>query len=307
MSESPNIHGLDISASACTVLDLFSGIGGMQLALQPWYRPLCYCEIDPFCQSVLQQRMQDGQIQSAPIWDDVRTLSKDILAKQLQQTPSSVRVDLISAGFPCQDISTVGHQKGLEKGERSSLFFDVLRLIDEFEPSIVFLENVANICNEGLQTIAKEISSRGYDMRWEIISAESLGAPHHRKRWFSIASKREPRVNPEHAATDHAQNPSGGAVAAMGHAPLQHGVMGWEPHVDGAHKDRLKLANNVRSIYDRQWACGEPSVDRMVDGIPKKLHLGRLKALGNSVVPAQARAAFLYLLTGELWWKKNLS
>jgi DNA (cytosine-5)-methyltransferase 1 len=76
-------------------LDLFSGIGGITLAIRDYATPVCYCEIDPYCQSVLLQRMSEGNLPKAPIWDDVRTLS----SKELP------RVDIIYGGFPCTDIS----------------------------------------------------------------------------------------------------------------------------------------------------------------------------------------------------------
>jgi len=83
-------------------LDLFSGIGGITLALSEWVRPIAYCEIDRYCQGVLLSRMRSGDISTAPIWDDVRTLKGEMLPK----------VDIIYGGFPCQDISTAGHGKG---------------------------------------------------------------------------------------------------------------------------------------------------------------------------------------------------
>lgn len=72
-------------------LSLFSGIGGIDVALSDWIRPVAYCEIDPYCQSVLLSRMADGNLSNAPIWDDIRTLSgKDICEP----------VDIIVGGFP---------------------------------------------------------------------------------------------------------------------------------------------------------------------------------------------------------------
>lgn len=59
-------------------LDLFSGIGGLALALSPWVRPIAYCENDRYAQGVLLSRMRDGGLPVAPIWDDVRTLDKAI-------------------------------------------------------------------------------------------------------------------------------------------------------------------------------------------------------------------------------------
>ena len=87
-------------------LDLFSGIGGISLALNPWVRTVAYCERDPYAQSVLLSRMQSSHIDYAPIWDDVQTLKGEELPE----------IDIISGGFPCQDISVAGNGAGLAGG-----------------------------------------------------------------------------------------------------------------------------------------------------------------------------------------------
>lgn len=109
-------------------LDLFSGIGGLTIALEPWVRPIAYCENDRYAQSVLLSRMRSGEIATAPIWDDVRTLRGDLFRDG---------VDIISGGFPCQDISVAGTGKGLA-GERSGLFFEIVRLARELRPKFIF-------------------------------------------------------------------------------------------------------------------------------------------------------------------------
>ena len=114
-------------------LDLFSGIGGLSVALSPWAKPIAYCENDRYCQAVLLSRMSDGQIETAPIWDDITTLVSGMLPRN--------GIDIIYAGFPCQDISVAGTGKGLG-GERSGLFFEIVRLASELRPRFVFLENV---------------------------------------------------------------------------------------------------------------------------------------------------------------------
>ena len=83
-------------------LDLFSGIGGLSIALNEWVKPIAYCEIEPFCQGVLLSRMATGDVTPAPIWDDIKTLRSP--------TTEILRghVDIIFGGFPCQDISVNG-------------------------------------------------------------------------------------------------------------------------------------------------------------------------------------------------------
>lgn len=168
------------------VLDLFSGIGGFTLA-SSWvggYRTLAFCEIEGFCRDLLKQNFP-----GIPIFEDVKELHPEDVIRQRQP------VHLITAGFPCQDLSQAGAGKGI-KAERSGLFFEILRLSDEFyaysgvRPALL-LENVANILSGGKGEWARivhgEVASRGYDCEWKIISAASVGAPHLRKRWWCIA------------------------------------------------------------------------------------------------------------------------
>jgi DNA (cytosine-5)-methyltransferase 1 len=164
-------------------LDLFSGIGGIGIALSDWVRTVAYCERERYAQGVLLSRMQSGEIDTAPIWDDVTTLRGDMLP----------RIDIIFGGFPCQDLSVAGAGKGLD-GERSGLFFEIVRLAKELRPVFLFLENVPAIRSRGLDAVLKELTALGYDCRWTVISAASIGAPHKRERWFLLAhsnTKRE--------------------------------------------------------------------------------------------------------------------
>jgi len=158
-------------------LDLFSGIGGISLGLSDWVRTLAYCERDQYAQSVLLSRMSEGTIDKAPIWDDIRTLGATQFA-----TP----IDIIFGGFPCQDLSVSGKGEGIS-GERSGLFFDVVRLTRELNPKFVFLENVPAIRTRGLDQVLQEFTKAGYDCRWTMLSASSVGALHKRERWFLLA------------------------------------------------------------------------------------------------------------------------
>lgn len=157
-------------------LDLFSGIGGIGLALKPWVRTVAYCECDRYGQGVLLSRMQSGDIDHAPIWDDVRTLKASMLP----------RIDIIFGGFPCQDISVAGSRKGLE-GERSGLVFELLRIVGECRPRFVFLENSPNIVCMGLERILLEFDAMGFDARWTVVSAAEVGASHLRERFWLVA------------------------------------------------------------------------------------------------------------------------
>ena len=158
-------------------LDLFSGIGGITKALEGYVTPIAYCENDRYAQAVLLSRMADGRLPRAPIWDDVTSLRGSML-------PSGI--DIIYGGFPCQDISVAGRGAGLA-GERSGLFFEIVRLVDEIRPRFVFLENVAAITVRGAERVVGEFCRLRYDCRWGILSASDVGANHQRERWWLLA------------------------------------------------------------------------------------------------------------------------
>ena len=159
-------------------VDLFSGIGGLTLALEPFARAMVLCEIDPFCTQVLASRMREGRMPRAPIHADVRTLHV-----------ASLEPALVVAGFPCQDVSSLGARTGM-RGSRSSLVFEVMRIVDE-APSVVavFLENVSNIATCGGAEIVRALAERGFSARWTMRAASDEGAPHVRLRWFLLATR----------------------------------------------------------------------------------------------------------------------
>lgn len=250
-------------------LDLFSGIGGISLALSEWVRPIAYCEIDKYCQQVLQSRFADRTLFAAPIWDDVTTLHGSDLPDQ---------PDIIYGGFPCQDISNAGTGKGLA-GERSGLFFEIVRLCSEIRPTFVFLENVAAITIRGADRVGAELASLGYDCRWAIISANSVGAPHERKRWWLLAYSDAGRIM-RHAD----QN------GQMAKDARKKGIFAIQAGINSimvpSQPSRMGMASS--------WWDPESPVARVADGIPDRLD--RVRALGNSVVPQCACEAFMYLM-----------
>ena len=239
-------HVIHVCISLMEYIDVFSGIGGIGKALAPFVKPLLYCEWDKYCQQVLTARMRSNHIDRAPIHSDI---------KSLHLSPH-MKPKMIGGGFPCQDISTAGQQVGMA-GNRSSLFFEIMRLVDE-SPSIshVFLENVANIVKCGMAEVVQELRKRGFNIVWTTRSAASLGAPHQRSRWFCLASKGTEQIDLgdySETASDHAY---------------------WA----NEWPTRITLKGNKDDVtWDPNW-------------------IARSHCLGNTVVPCVVRAAFLELV-----------
>lgn len=155
------------------VISLFSGIGGIDLAFQ-WagFKIAAQVEIDPYCQQVLQKH-----------WPRVQRFG-DIRHVRGTDLPAA---NVMAGGFPCQDISTAGKGTGIKKGTRSGLWFEFARLIGEFRPRVVFLENVPAIATNGGYVVLNSLAALGYDAEWGIMAAAEVGAPHKRERWFCVA------------------------------------------------------------------------------------------------------------------------
>jgi DNA (cytosine-5)-methyltransferase 1 len=162
-------------------LALFAGAGGGILGgkLLGW-RTICAVEWMPYPSSVLCARQNDKILESFPIWDDVQTFDG---------RPWRGLVDVISGGFPCQDISVAGRGAGID-GDRSSMWGHMARIIDEVRPRYVFVENSPMLVTRGLEKVLGDLTKIGYDARWTIMGASDVGAPHQRKRFWMVAHTR---------------------------------------------------------------------------------------------------------------------
>lgn len=233
---------------------LFSGIGGLELGLEraglgsvAWQ-----VEIDPFCRHVLEKHWPD-----AKRYDDVRGFCAPRLGLE--------RPSLICGGFPCQDVSVAGKGAGLA-GTRSGLWVEFERIVDECQPAIVVVENVAHGSERWRPRVASDLEALGYVPATVLVSAGSLGAPHRRDRAFVVADpiglalryleQREPARRPRGVRD------AGQAVA------LDDGAGG---HASGSCP----------------WQA-LPRVGGMGDGLSSGLDDARLRALGNAVCPQQA-------------------
>ena len=154
------------------LLDLFSGIGGFSYAAEKLvggYKTVAFCEMDEFCQKVLQKHWPE-----IPIYDDVRTLDATRLG----------RIDIVTGGYPCQPFSQAGKRQG-EKDERH-LWPEMLRIIKSCKPRYVVAENVAGHVNMGLDQVLTDLEDQGYTTRPIIIPACAKNAPHRRDRVWII-------------------------------------------------------------------------------------------------------------------------
>lgn len=268
------------------VLDLFSGIGGFSLGLErAGMRTVAFCEIDPYCRKVLAKH-----------WPGVAAHT-DVTARDFVEGEA----DIISAGFPCQDISLAGDGAGLA-GARSGLYRHVIRAIRLVRPRFAVLENVAALLSRGMGTVLGDLAEVGYDAEWHCIPASAVGAPHRRDRVWIIAD-----TGGEQHQSD--RTPFSGAIAeelsratsnADGQRELQ--PKGSEPdkrrwprhmgsEIPYADSSRLSIARpdgadgqqSWRMPSAGDWWAVEPDVGRVAHGIPGRVD--RLRQLGNSVVP----------------------
>ena len=276
------------------VLDLFSGIGGFSLGLERTggFETVAFCEIEPFPRRVLAKHWPE-----VPCYDDVRTLTADVLRRD------GIAVDVITGGFPCQDLSVAGKQRGMGEGTRSGLWSEIVRLVGELRPQYVIVENVAALLAGPSERrggwfgrVLGDLAECGYDAEWENIPASALGAPHRRERVWIVAypMQSEHRGIPgavdgkgKEACGERGEPPfqtrsSGQDVAdanrnnAQGQQPGGFDAQGWSGQITGSPGPRLAGAGG-------QWRI-EPDVGRVAHGVPDRAH--RLAALGNAVVPA---------------------
>ena len=168
------------------ILDLFSGIGGFSLGLERTggFETTAFCEIEEFPRRVLAKHWPD-----VPCYNDVRELTGDRL-----RADGIGPIDVITGGFPCQDLSVAGKQAGMNEGTRSGLWSEIARLVGELRPQFVIVENVANLLAGPREKrggwfgrVLGDLAECGYDAEWENIPASALGAPHRRERVWLVA------------------------------------------------------------------------------------------------------------------------
>jgi DNA (cytosine-5)-methyltransferase 1 len=274
-------------ATPLRILDLFSGIGGFSYAAERivgGFETVQFVEREPFCQKVLRNHWPD-----VPIHDDICTYD-----------PAPGTADVVVGGFPCQDISQAGRRAGIENGDRSALFFELLRVVRLVRPRFIVLENVAAIADRDLGIVLGSLAAAGFDAEWACIQASAVGGCHRRDRWWAVAYagdirstgrakryseaqtriKASQRSNADGLDLDAIRGISADSnqLRLQGADELAKGGPAWE-------------AATARLVPDWRTYLSEPGLRRGDDGLSGRVD--RLKALGNAVVPQVAAIPLL--------------
>lgn len=164
------------SRVALRSLSLCSGIGGLDLGLARWCRTVCYVERDSFAASVLVARMEEAELDRAPIWNDLRSFDGRAWRGA---------VDLVVGGYPCQPFSAAGKRQGAN--DERHLWPEIRRILEEVAPPLAFFENVRGHLSLGFADVLGDLAALGFDAEWGVLAASDVGAPHRRDRLFILA------------------------------------------------------------------------------------------------------------------------
>lgn len=273
---------------------LFSGYGGLDLALREVFSDVetaWVSDIDPGACKILAHRFPD-----APNLGDITTVDWS------QVEP----VDVLTGGFPCQDISSSGRKAGVHSGKRSGLWVEMARAIGSLRPRLIVVENVRDLFVRGIDIVLGDLAELGYDAEWVPVSGCAVGAPFARVRVFITAA-------PAGANTDGL-----GRVAELHRIPQQATPvrLEWQQrHADRLAVEDQRALDRWAQLLGRpapdpldygineqprlrpefqEWMMGLP--DGWVTGVPGVTRSEALKACGNGVLPQQAAAAIRWLL-----------
>ena len=310
-------------------LALCAGYGGLELAIErvfDEYKTVCYVEGEAFAAQHLRKKMEEGRLDEAPIWSNVKSFNGE---------PWRGKVDIISGGFPCQPYSSAGKQ--LAENDPRDLWPDFVRIVGEVRPGFIFFENVPGIVKWRLNEIVLELDKLGYSCSWCVVAASDVGALHRRKRWFLFGVRND-------TDTNNSRKRSGGGTIRQKnrnnfsrlcpYVSNTYGI-GWDSVKPQAWRRKFDVKGSRVSISDPDnrgkqipasrkesslkmfssisserridkwggkfysWWQVEPSLGRVVDGASD--WVDKLRILGNGVVPQQAAYA-LQILGVRLAW-----
>ena len=277
-------------------LALFAGAGGGILGgkLLGW-RTVCAVEWEQYPACVLAARQNDGLLESFPIWDDVQTFDG---------TAWTGLVDVISGGFPCQDISAAGKGAGID-GERSGMWREMARIIGEVRPKFVFVENSPMLTSRGLGVVLADLSKMGFDAEWGVIGAADVGANHQRDRIWIVGKQMANTCGKR--SHEHKHNGMFDARTICGSISQSSEDGGKQMAITkGKGLERRNNGRNIESNESRLGQIGwsvkrnwlvEPNLGRVANGVAARVD--RIKAIGNGQVPLCAATAW-NILKGRL-------
>ena len=277
---------------ALRALELCAGYGGFSLGLREHdVSTVAYVERDSYAAAVLVARMEEKRLDQAPIWDDLCTFDGAAWRG---------RVDIVTAGFPCQPFSSAGKQLGLD--DERWIWPWIARIIADVQPRYVFLENVTGLIRAGLGHVLTDLAELGFDAEWGLLSAAAVGAPHRRQRvWILADADSDGRIRrrvsdvqqfqPE-TRRDNVADADGAGVSRQRSrtskeqpsARIGGGDSAFPPGPDDAAGWSAWTASGGPQPAIRRGPDGRP------EGLADALHLG-----GNGLVPQAAAEAFRQL------------
>jgi len=279
-------------------LHLFAGAGGgLHAANLLGHTPVCAVEIEPYCRQVLRERQADGTFPPFPVFDDVKTFDGK---------PWRGIVDVVCGGFPCQPWSSAGKRKGTD--DPRHLWPEMARVISEARPRYVFAENV-NI--KAFAEPWRDLRAMGYRVPPALcLSAEDVGAPHLRKRWWLLASDtNRDELRDEPRRRSGAGGQSEALASVDGEARQVPDTDGELPHGSGAQRatGRAKSTDACAAVPDADGEGeGEPAipVDDEAPGVPgvgEVSDAGGARLEGHGQSPRGARAEDT-AASDPRWW-----
>lgn len=303
-------------ASTLRIASICAGIGGLDLGLGlafPDAASVLYVERDSYAASVLLARMEDEDLEPAPVW------CGDLAGIDWHAWRG--RIDAIAAGFPCQPHSVAGARQGT--ADDRWIWDDIAHAIEASGVSLVFLENVRGLLSSSggasFEAVLSSLACLGFDAEWGVLAASSVGASHRRERVFILGVKRgSPLADANHqrrqqlgggSLLDGVGAPLGhdadrcGGEGALGHAQSLGLPLGADVPGDARQERQATLRASLfpPGPYDHDgwidWLerhpTTEPAVRRNADGVAPRVD--RLRTLGNAVGPLQAGVAFRVL------------
>jgi len=269
---------------------LFSGIGGIELGFQcAGFKTKWFIEKDEYAKKILRKNFPD-----AIIYDDITKIDFRSIPK----------VDVLTGGFPCQDISYAGKGIGIS-GSHSSLWKYYKEAIRVLRPRYAFIENVPAIVRRGLNVVLSDIAEVGYDAEWYNLSASAVGAFHKRERFFVIAylpkqgigrlsiqqrNQRKKNINIDRSCKTISHPKSTREMPIQqqrqGNCTIKNGKDVSDTNETGQQREgKIQIRQELFCGRKGYWSV-EPELGRVANGVSNRMD--RIRCLGNAVVPQVA-------------------